>query len=90
MKIIPILLPLALCLAFFACKTPQYNASNLPDTQLRFGYGGGVVGKETTYCLLENGQIFVSKYEREMEEVPNAEIKPKDAEVFTSVQQHWA
>lgn len=43
---------------FFCCKHTKYTAANLPADQLRWGNGGGFVGKETTYMLLENGQIF--------------------------------
>jgi hypothetical protein len=41
-----------------ACKHTQYTAANLPAKQLRWGKGGGIVGKETAWTLLENGQIF--------------------------------
>ncbi|MEQ1744554.1 MAG: hypothetical protein ABMA02_03955 [Saprospiraceae bacterium] len=53
-----------LCLAaailalFGQCKYPMYTADNLPDEYLRFGNGGGFTGLETTYTLLENGQLF--------------------------------
>jgi hypothetical protein len=40
-----------------ACKT--YQADELPDTQLRFGSGGGITGFTTEYTLLRNGQLFV-------------------------------
>jgi hypothetical protein len=40
------------------CKHPRYTADNLPDEYLRFGNGGGFTGVETTYTLLENGQLF--------------------------------
>lgn len=43
---------------FFCCKHTKYTAANLPADQLRWGNGGGFVGKETTYILLENGQLF--------------------------------
>ncbi|MFN0013462.1 MAG: hypothetical protein ACKVU2_02845 [Saprospiraceae bacterium] len=55
-----------LCLAatiltlFGQCKQPKYAADNLPDEYLRFGNGGGFTGLETTYTLLENGQLFKS------------------------------
>ena len=41
-----------------ACKT--YSPDQLPESQLRFGNGGGFAGIETTYTLLENGQLFKS------------------------------
>jgi len=51
----------AAMLAFFGqCKHPQYSADNLPDEYLLFGNGGGFAGTETTYTLLENGQLFKS------------------------------
>lgn len=43
---------------FFACKHTQYTADKLPDELLRWGNGGGITGKETSYVLLENGQLF--------------------------------
>ncbi|MBK9338149.1 MAG: hypothetical protein IPM98_17025 [Lewinellaceae bacterium] len=42
------------------CKHPKYTADNLPDEHLRFGNGGGFTGVETTFTLLENGQLFKS------------------------------
>lgn len=42
------------------CKPSRYTADNLPDEHLRFGNGGGFAGIETTYTLLENGQLFKS------------------------------
>jgi len=51
----------AVLLAFFGqCKHPRYTADNLPDEYLLFGNGGGFAGTETTYTLLENGQLFKS------------------------------
>ncbi|MBX2892786.1 MAG: hypothetical protein KF734_17790 [Saprospiraceae bacterium] len=43
---------------WLACKQTKYTPGNFPDKQLRWGSGGGIVGKETTYTLLDNGQIF--------------------------------
>lgn len=43
------------------CKNTKYTAANLPDEYLRFGDGGGFAGIETTYTLLENGQLFKAK-----------------------------
>lgn len=54
---------LCLCASAWTCTSNKYNASTLPDKQLCFGSGGGVVGKENRYILLENGQIFYSKME---------------------------
>lgn len=43
---------------FSQCKHPKYSADSLPGEALRFGSGGGFTGVETTYVLLENGQLF--------------------------------
>ena len=43
---------------FSFCKHTKYTPTSLPDKQLQWGNGGGFTGKETTYTLLENGQIF--------------------------------
>jgi len=42
----------------FSCKSQQYTIADLPETQLIFGNGGGITGEETTYTMLENGQLF--------------------------------
>ena len=43
----------------FACKHTRYQAeSGLPENQLQWGSGGGFVGKESYFILLDNGQIF--------------------------------
>lgn len=42
------------------CRQAKYTADNLPDEYLRFGNGGGFAGTETTYILLDNGQLFKS------------------------------
>lgn len=41
------------------CKTVKHTADKLPKPQLQFGSGGGFVGKETTFVLLANGQLFM-------------------------------
>jgi len=46
---------------FWFCKNTKYAPNTLPDRQLRWGNGGGFVGKEITYTLLDNGQIFTQK-----------------------------
>lgn len=43
-----------------ACKQTRYTADKLPEKLLRWGSGGGVVGKEKSWILLENGQIFAT------------------------------
>lgn len=50
---------LAMAALFVFCKQqPRFTAENLPPQQLRWGAGGGIVGKETIHTLLQNGQIF--------------------------------
>ena len=41
-----------------ACKVTKYTPDKLPIRQIVFGGGGGFAGIETSYTLLENGQIF--------------------------------
>jgi len=48
----------AAAILFWFCKHNRYTPGNFPDHQIRWGHGGGFAGKETTYTLLENGQIF--------------------------------
>jgi len=54
------LLPLiALSILFFTqCKVVKYTPDKLPTKQIIFGEGGGFAGVESSYTLLENGQIF--------------------------------
>lgn len=40
------------------CKNARYTPESLPEDRLLFGEGGGFAGIETTYTLLENGQLF--------------------------------
>lgn len=44
--------------AWVSCQTKQFSGSQLPDRQIWYGRGGGFSGKETTWILLENGQLF--------------------------------
>ncbi len=61
MKLNHLLLALLCTAAVFSrCKPTKYTPDNLPDEYLRFGNGGGFTGIETTYTLLENGQVFKS------------------------------
>ena len=43
---------------FSYCKVVKYTPDKLPARQLIFGDGGGFAGIETSYTLLDNGQIF--------------------------------
>ena len=45
-------------LLFSFCKS--YTLDQLPDQRLVFGKGGGFAGIETSYTLLDNGQLFKS------------------------------
>jgi hypothetical protein len=81
MKTILILLALfATAFLWFACKTTKYAPGNFPDRQLRWGNGGGIVGKETTYTLLDNGQIFVREQGGQLTET--GKTKGKNAKTF--------
>lgn len=45
-------------LLFLHCKVVKYTPDKLPVKQIVFGDGGGFANLETTYTLLENGQLF--------------------------------
>lgn len=45
-------------LLFTQCKVVKYTPDKLPTKQVIFGEGGGFAGVESSYTLLENGQIF--------------------------------
>jgi len=49
---------LATSFLWLACKQTKYTAEKLPEKQLRWGNGGGFVGKESSHILCDNGQIF--------------------------------
>ena len=68
----------AAAVLFWFCKHhPKFTPGNFPDRQLRWGSGGGFVGKETTYTLLDNGQVFVLKMGCELTEAGST--KPRKA-----------
>ncbi|MCB9344862.1 MAG: hypothetical protein H6576_14245 [Lewinellaceae bacterium] len=77
MKIVLIVITLvAVAALFIFCKHQQtFTADNLPTLQLRWGTGGGIVGKETTLTLLENGQIFKQGFKGEATEVGKIKAK---------------
>ncbi|MEI6433618.1 MAG: hypothetical protein WCP32_02155 [Bacteroidota bacterium] len=56
-----ILIFLPIMILLFSCKSTQYTPKNYRETQLIVGSSGGVSGMIREYCLLDNGQIFVSK-----------------------------
>ncbi|MCB0544112.1 MAG: hypothetical protein KDC61_09060 [Saprospiraceae bacterium] len=74
----------AICL-FFACKQTQYSTENLPDHQLRWGNGGGYVGRETIYTLLDNGQLFIRQTGGSLAE--QGSVKPKKAKAMYDTMQ---
>ncbi len=55
-----VLLSITALFLFFlsGCKMTKYTSDKFPDHQLIFGKGGGFAGVETSFILLENGQIF--------------------------------
>jgi hypothetical protein len=55
-KIIPLFVLTTMLFSY--CKVVKYTPDKLPVRQLIFGNGGGFAGIETTYILLDNGQIF--------------------------------
>ena len=58
------------------CKSTRYTPQSLPDEQIKFGSGGGFTGIETTYYLLENGQIFMrTGVNSEFSELPSTSKK---------------
>jgi hypothetical protein len=58
MKFSLLLFFFAISAHFGVCKHMRYTEYNLPKEQIRFGKGGGIVGIEKSYTLLENGQLF--------------------------------
>lgn len=67
-----------LCAALLSgqCKHPKYTAQTLPEDRLSFGQGGGFTGVETTYTLLENGQLFTfTSASPDARELPSARRK---------------
>lgn len=63
----------------FSCKSQQYTADDLPEMQLVFGKGGGMVGSVDTYALLQNGQLFhtnsITKTPKELKGISTIESK---------------
>jgi hypothetical protein len=82
MKIILFSLTLmaAASLLCFCKHQPKFTAENLPPQQLHWGTGGGVVGREVTYTLLNNGQIFKRSFTgTTIEELPKTKAKTAEA-----------
>ncbi len=61
---------LATAVLFWFCKQPKYAPGAFPDKQLRWGSGGGIVGRESIFTLLENGQIFKAEPGGQLTELP--------------------
>ncbi|MFN0036533.1 MAG: hypothetical protein ACKVUS_15820 [Saprospiraceae bacterium] len=86
MKLILICLTvLATAFLWFACKHPKYAAEKLPEKQLRWGNGGGIVGKEKSHILLDNGQIFSRDILGNLSEASKAKSKKAKA-LFKTVE----
>lgn len=65
------------------CKVAKYTPDKLPARQLIFGNGGGFAGIETSFTLLENGQVFrQTGVEGSYEELKS--IRPKEAKALFS------
>ena len=66
---------LASVVLWFSCKNSKYTPGNFPDKQLRWGSGGGIAGKETSWTLLDNGQIFVREMGGNLQEAGKTKSK---------------
>ncbi len=67
---------LATAVLFWFCKQqPKYTPDAFPEKQLRWGSGGGFVGKETKFTLLENGQVFKDEPSRKTVELQHIKAK---------------
>ncbi|MEM6379772.1 MAG: hypothetical protein AAF705_16330 [Bacteroidota bacterium] len=53
-----LLFSLSCLLIFIACKSNKYTPTELSETRIHFGNGGGFVGAQNAYILLENGQLY--------------------------------
>jgi hypothetical protein len=73
------------CLFWFCKHQPKFSADNLPTQQLRWGTGGGFVGKETSYTMLKNGQVFLSEMAGPLTETANKKSKSAAA-IFKTVE----
>lgn len=88
MKALLLSLTLISVAAMFCCckHQPTFTADKLPARQIHWGTGGGVVGKETTHTLLENGQLFQRDIAGKMTEAGRKKAKIA-AGIFKSVQE---
>lgn len=53
-----LLLSCSCLLGLLSCKTKKYTPEELSETRIQFGNGGGFVGAQNAYLLLENGQLY--------------------------------
>jgi hypothetical protein len=74
----------AFTLLFSCCKQTVYTTDKMPDKQLRWGNGGGFVGKETGYTLLDNGQVFYQAAGAALVEMKKSRAK-KAKNIFKTV-----
>jgi hypothetical protein len=70
-----LLLGTACLIGLTQCK--KYTADKLPEKQIRWGFGGGFTGLETTFVLLPNGQKFTKVGQGNLEAIPR--IKRSEA-----------
>lgn len=71
---------LATAVLFWFCKQqPKYTPDAFPEKQLRWGSGGGFVGKETKFTLLENGQVFKDEPNKKTVELENTKARKAKA-----------
>jgi len=71
---------LATAMLFWFCKQqPKYTPDAFPEKQLRWGSGGGFVGKETKFTLLENGQVFKDEPNKKTVELENTKVRKAKA-----------
>ncbi|MEM6265318.1 MAG: hypothetical protein AAGI38_22645 [Bacteroidota bacterium] len=70
---------LGLLLWASGCNSTTYTADSLPPERILFGSGGGITGMATTYCLLENGQLFKMEGVVEGEFLEQPKVKKRSA-----------
>lgn len=75
---------LTILLSICSCKNQQKVASlnDYKNNIISFGSGGGFAGTETTYSVLENGQVFVSTGLATMTTTKFKSISKKQAKIL--------
>lgn len=71
----------------FSCKSQQYTPDTYEERQVMFGSGGGFTGAVTTYCLLDNGQLFLKPNLKEPYEAAGKVSKKDVAAVFAMIEE---